>query len=138
MPGLSTYPTPKVDRHRHPLVRFACYATPSAQNQNGTCHLQLMALLMALTTDYGSLWQSLCPPNGSKPKKTRVRLLPVIGIGRACNSSTSITMLLACRCEDFVTLHLRWIPYPSGTARTAFFGRYCCFRHYFRTLLYST
>ena len=27
------------------------YATPCAQNQNGTCHLQLMALLMALTAN---------------------------------------------------------------------------------------
>ena len=34
--------------------------------KNGTCHLQLMAMLMALTANY-SICQSLCPPNGSKP-----------------------------------------------------------------------
>ena len=34
------------------MVHFACYGTPCAQNQNGACYLQLMALLTALTVKY--------------------------------------------------------------------------------------
>ena len=41
------------------------YATPCAPTQNGTCHLQVMALLMALTTNHVNRYhhqmrQSLC------------------------------------------------------------------------------
>ena len=53
-PGLPTYTTPKVEVASALTVHFSLvYATPCAPNLNGTCHLQLMALLTALlAADY--------------------------------------------------------------------------------------
>lgn len=41
-----------------------CYAISYAQDQNGTCHVQLTAVAYGT---YSELWQMLCPPNGSGP-----------------------------------------------------------------------
>ena len=43
-------------------------ATPCAPNQSGTCHLQLMALLMALTANCASRYAH---PMGQKPNENK-------------------------------------------------------------------
>ena len=51
-PGIQRTQPPK-QRWHTPMVHLSLvYATPCAPNPNGTCHLQLMALLMDLTTNY--------------------------------------------------------------------------------------
>ena len=43
--GVSATPTPKSAGTKLPLLDFACYATPYAQNPTSICSLQLMLLL---------------------------------------------------------------------------------------------
>ena len=54
------------------------YATPCARNKNGTCHLQLMALLMALTPNYVNRYAHQM--GQSLPKTSTTRFGPMAGL----------------------------------------------------------